>query len=604
MKTALIVDPDIGFGFWLGRGLDQSHYESFPAKSVVDATALLDELRLQVDLLILNPALPDTAKLIESLRRSNDELRVVALIGDQPRLPEIAARVDLCCRKPDRSEVKRLEWIGHVEELLPASLFGATFKNSALLRKCAGTLVRYARHRDGGLDDSRRLDSAVTPSWPDWEGHIVQNEYRLERYLGSSEQSAVFLTRCGDGAQQAAAIKVVLADSADREILLPRWERAAALSHPGLVRLFDMGNCESCGTALLYLVMEYAEDNLAELLRQRPLTPDEAREMLELVLNTLDYIHSRGLVHVHLRPSDILGVADQLKITSDGLRPASERVPASANRSVHDPPESAAGIISPAGDIWSLGITLIEALTQRPPLPRRSPRKPPVLPGSVPPLYLDVARQCLQPDPSRRPTAAGLTERLRKLLPTEEVLRPVTPRRSLRIWRYAVPVAVLALAGSGVLLRPLYQIPVLVLPPPALSVSPNPPRTTEPQESHVSAPLPVLPPAPLEAPTTPPLPRQITRKVLPDVSQKARDTIHGTLEVRVRARVSSAGSVLDATLESPGPSRYFGKRALEAVKRWEFSPLAGGSQSLPEEWILRFDYTNAGTHVSGERATR
>src|SRR4029077_14923817 len=104
-------------------------------------------------------------------------LLAVALIGDQPRLPEIAARVDLCCRKPDRSEVKRLEWIGDVEELLPASFFGATFKNSALLRKCAGTLVRYARHRDGGLDDTRRLDSAVAPSWPDWEGHIVQNQY-------------------------------------------------------------------------------------------------------------------------------------------------------------------------------------------------------------------------------------------------------------------------------------------------------------------------------------------------------------------------------------------------------------------------------------------
>ena len=470
MKTALIVDPDIGFGFWLGRGLDQSHYQSFPAKSVVDATALLDELRLQVDLLILNPALPDTAKLIESLRRSNDELRVVALIGDQPRLPEIAARVDLCCRKPDRSEVKRLEWIGHVEELLPASLFGATFKNSALLRKCAGTLVRYARHRDGGLDDSRRLDSAVAPSWPDWEGHIVQNEYRLERYLGSSEQSAVFLTRCGDGAQQAAAIKVVLADSADREILLPRWERAAALSHPGLVRLFDMGNCESCGTALLYLVMEYAEDNLAELLRQRPLTPDEAREMLELVLNTLDYIHSRGLVHGHLRPSNILGVADQLKITSDGLRPASEGVPASANRSVHDPPESAAGIISPAGDIWSLGITLIEALTQRPPLPRRSPRKPPVLPGSVPPLYLDLARQCLQPDP----VAAANRGRL-----DGAVAQAAAHRRGAATSHATAVAPDLALCGagstfwhwpvSGVLLRPLYQIPVLVLPPPALS---------------------------------------------------------------------------------------------------------------------------------------
>jgi DNA-binding response OmpR family regulator len=58
MKTALIVDPDIGFGFWLARGLDQSHYQSFPAKSVADASALIQELRLQVDLLILDPALP------------------------------------------------------------------------------------------------------------------------------------------------------------------------------------------------------------------------------------------------------------------------------------------------------------------------------------------------------------------------------------------------------------------------------------------------------------------------------------------------------------------------------------------------------------------
>jgi DNA-binding response OmpR family regulator len=68
VKTALILDPDIGFGFWLARGLDQSDYQSFPAKSVADASALLDELRIEVDLLILNVALPDAAELIESVR--------------------------------------------------------------------------------------------------------------------------------------------------------------------------------------------------------------------------------------------------------------------------------------------------------------------------------------------------------------------------------------------------------------------------------------------------------------------------------------------------------------------------------------------------------
>jgi len=92
------------------------------------------------------------------------------------------------------------------------------------------------------------------------------------------------------------------------------------------------------------------------------------------------------------------------------------------------------------------------------------------------------------------------------------------------------------------------------------------------------------------------------QQVRPDVSQRARDTIQGTLEIRVRARVGSSGSVMGATLESPGPSHYFANRALDAAQRWKFAPLAGVSQS-PEEWILRFDYTKAGTQVSCERAT-
>ncbi|HYM07735.1 MAG TPA: protein kinase [Terriglobales bacterium] len=604
MKTALILDPDLGFGFWLARGLDQSSYQSFPAKSVADATNLIQELHLEVDLLILNLALPDVAELIEPLRRLNQGLRVVALIGDQPRLPGIAARVDLCCRKPDRSEAKRLEWIGHVEELLPVSLFGATFKNSTLLRKCTGAIVRYAQQRDGGFDGSQRLSSAAIPFWRDWEGRILHDHYRLERYLGSSEHSAVFLTRYGADAQQAVAIRVVLAESVDPEILLPRWDRAAQLSHPGLVRLVDMGSCESGGASLLYLVMEYAEENLAEVLQQRPLTPADTREVLEQVLNALDYIHSRGLVHGRVRPSNILGVADQLKISSDGLRPAGERASAPSNRTVYDPPESIAGVISPGGDLWSLGITLVEALTQRPPLLKRSPHKPPVLPVSLPPMFLDLAQQCLQPNPSRRPTAAGLVEWLRPAPPNEKALRQVAPRSSLRRWRYVVPAAVLGLAGSGVLVLPLHPPSVPIPPARSLPAPIAPPLPVQPLASPALAPAPLLQPGALEPPLTSPLPRQVTQQVVPDVSQQARDTIQGVLEVRVRARVSSSGSVMEATLEMPGPSRYFAKRALEAARRWKFAPLPGVSEGSPEDWILRFDYTKAGTQVSSEHATR
>ena len=596
MKTALILDPDIGFGFWLARGLDQSGYQSFPAKSAADASTLLEELRIQVDLLVVN-LIPDAAELIESLRSLNEELKVVALIGEQPRLPGIATRVDLCCRKPDRTDAKRLEWIEHVEELLPVSSLGATLRNSTILRKYAGALVRQMQHKVGGLEESERLSSPTVPSWPEWEGRLLHNQFPLDRYLGAGERSAVFLTGYINGAKQAAAIKVVLAESVDCEVLLARWERAAALSHPGLVRLFDMGSCESAGTALLYLVMEYAEENLADALRQRPLTPAETREMFELVLNALDYIHSCGLVHGGVRPSNIVGVGDQLKISSDTLRSAGDRVAERPNRSVYDPPESAAGVISPAGDIWSLGITLVEALTQQPPARKRAKHKAPVLPASLPPLFLDLAQQCLQPNPSRRPTAAILGERLRQALPNEELPRPVTPRPPLRLWSYVIAAGALALAVSGVLLRPVHQTPAPVSPAPSAPVPATEPPTAQPQT------LPPLQPAALEPPRALPLIRQVMQKVLPEVSQRARETIQGTLEVRVRARVDSSGDVMEAMLESPGPSRYFAKRALEAAQRWRFAPLAGVSQSPPEEWILRFDYTKVGTQVSFERPT-
>ena len=355
----------------------------------------------------------------------------------------IAARVDLCCRKPDtRDDGKRREWIEHVEELLPASLFGAAFENSILLRKCAGALVW-------------RAGRSEKPVWKEWEGRTIDGRFQLERCLGGGDQSAVFLTQRGYGS--AAAIRVVLSESVGREELLPRWERAAGLSHPGLVRLFDMGSCDSQGRALCYLVMEYAEENLADVLKHRPLTASETRELLDPVLDALAYLHSRGLVHGRVKPSNILAVADQLKISSDGLRSAGESAPAPVHGGPYDAPECTAGFISPAADVWSLGITLVEALTQHPLAPKRPQHKPPRLPVTMPPLFLDLARQCLQPDPERRETADHLAGRLRQAPLAEEA--PVVAARisRFRLWPVAALAAALAAACSAMLIRPAHH---------------------------------------------------------------------------------------------------------------------------------------------------
>ena len=71
---------------------------------------------------------------------------------------------------------------------------------------------------------------------------------------------------------------------------------------------------------LVYSVTEFAEEVLSEIIPERPLSPRETQEMLSPVLDALIYLHGKGFVHGHLKPSNIMVVGNQLKISGDGLR--------------------------------------------------------------------------------------------------------------------------------------------------------------------------------------------------------------------------------------------------------------------------------------------
>jgi len=75
---------------------------------------------------------------------------------------------------------------------------------------------------------------------------------------------------------------------------------------------------------------------------------------------------------------------------------------------VYDPPESTDGSFSTAGDIWSLGVFMVEALTQcRPSCPDRHSAAA-VLPETLPPQFVQIVRRCLSRNPAHRPTVAEL----------------------------------------------------------------------------------------------------------------------------------------------------------------------------------------------------
>jgi len=97
----------------------------------------------------------------------------------------------------------------------------------------------------------------------DWERRIVNGVYPLRRFLGQSDHSVVFLTDYKGQNIIRAAIKILPANPALTEAQLAHWRTAATLSHPHLMRLLDSGRCQLGGHDFLFVVMDYAEQNLA-----------------------------------------------------------------------------------------------------------------------------------------------------------------------------------------------------------------------------------------------------------------------------------------------------------------------------------------------------
>jgi TonB family protein len=251
-------------------------------------------------------------------------------------------------------------------------------------------------------------------SWKECEGQLIDGQFLLVQHLGGSDHSVVFLTQRGKGTPEKAAIKFVPADPATADTQLSRWKSAAQLSHPNLIKLYESGRCHLAGIDLLYVVMEHASENLAQFLPQRALSPAETRDMLEPFIETLAYLHGKGFVHGGIRPGNILAIDDQLKLSSDAIRRVGEARIGKTPADAYAPPEAAPGPTSEAGDVWALGVTLIEALTQR--VPEASTNASDLqqlsVPESLPQPFLDIAHHSLQSKPQQRWTIADISQKL------------------------------------------------------------------------------------------------------------------------------------------------------------------------------------------------
>ena len=491
-----------------------------------------------------------------------------------------------------------------------------------------------------------------------WSGESVAERYVLGKYLGGTDHSAVFATEIVHARAQQVAIKLIPASGIDIDRQFALWKSIAAISHTNLLKILDYGKCDLEKAPYLFVVMEFADEDLADILPQRALEPDEARGMIEPVLETLAFLHEQNLVHTRLHPGNILATGDQIKLSSDSIVPEGGPIGVVTLVKGFSPPEWNNGVATTAEDVWSLGATIIAALTQKAPLFGENGDA--AVLAELPEPFASIGRDSLKQDPAQRIMLSGIRAKLNPAsvsapspvvseapkvqikevaridpvaVPLSKVAPPVVTER-----RPSVPVRSfegrdagkksywLPLLGIAVVAILLFSVPKLFRHQPEaapLDVATKPAatgKTTTPAEagSKTSVTMPKknsTPPTTLTETSQPatlaPKPAakaskttaavasrgEVLDQVLPDVSEKARGTIRGTVRVSVRVRVNPGGTVDSAELDSPASSMYFSEQAIKAAKRWQFSAPEVDGHSAASEWLLHFEFTPSATTV-------
>lgn len=217
---------------------------------------------------------------------------------------------------------------------------------------------------------------------------------------------------------------------------------AARLSHPNVVAVYDSG--EERG--LPWIVMEHISGRtLRDLLdSQRRLSPETTAELLGPVADALDHAHHAGVVHLDVKPENLLLTSETVKVADFGLvRAAAQGGHGQAlAATVHycAPEVLRGGVVDGRADVYSLGVVAWECVCGRPPfegdarqvvqqhLGGRVP--PPSAAGGGVPEPFDVAvSRATDPDPTRRylrasDFAAGIGAPRRRRV--DEALRATT----------------------------------------------------------------------------------------------------------------------------------------------------------------------------------
>ena len=318
-------------------------------------------------------------------------------------------------------------------------------------------------------------------------GQKVFGRYTLIKVLGRGGMGIVWLAR-DEELERDVALKflpdLMIRDHAVFDQLKRETNRCLELTHPHIVRIHDFIHDERSGCISMEYIDGETLSNLRAEKEQKIFEPDEIATWISQLCDALDYAHNHAkIIHCDLKPANLMvNQRGDLKVADFGiarsLGDSASRLTLEQGRSgtlVYMSPQQLNGEhCTHLDDIYSLGATLYEVLTSKPPFysgnidrqicervaPSMTERRKEldIEPALVPPVWEDTVAACLAKDPSRRPQSAAEVAQRLQLAPAQTRIR-IAPAKSLRRKTLLVggiaALSVLVLAGVyfGVLKR-------------------------------------------------------------------------------------------------------------------------------------------------------
>lgn len=249
---------------------------------------------------------------------------------------------------------------------------------------------------------------------------ILNDRYSLDRRIAAGGMGEVWQATDQVLGRQV-AIKLLhqqyVADPTSRERFRAEARFAAALQHVGIAQVYDYGEQDR----LVYLVMELVQgEPLSKILRQGGrLAPEAAMDFTGQAARALHAAHAAGIIHRDIKPANVMVTVDgTVKITDFGIARSGESAAMTQTGMVmgtaqYVSPEQATGqLVTPASDLYSLGVVAYECLTGAPPFAADTPvalalkhvhEEPPPLPEEIPEQVRALISALLAKEPADRP---------------------------------------------------------------------------------------------------------------------------------------------------------------------------------------------------------